>query len=469
MEECPRAEILCTQPTLAILKLKYLGVDDVKNFEWLELPSPLSLAEATQTLVYLKAVNDVGKLTYLGEQMASLGIDPKLTAMLYKGIELKCLDHMLIMAGMLSISQNIWWRCKGDVDKRRAERARLELSYENSDHITLLKIYFSWRNEGNRKQQFIWCEANFVNAKSMNIAHEFIEEVAKQMNHTITIYEELNSDLNNRILQCVVAGYFQNIALSNGPLRAGYRVIPSVPSISQKPLTARASRYSALSLNVLAPSLNGAAPKYVLYNELVNLNGNNCVMTLSEVDLTWLRLVSEQWCVDAKIDDLHRIAYENYTFTPETVNWALSRSVLGKRYCKLNMINEEIQGVVDVNFIERTLTIWCEKENLDVAIKVIREKFKSEEQKLSDERDEIQIAGRTRIVMGKGGHCKMILVEDEFVQIILKKLPGAIKEKEIKEMCETDEAIEGNYRLSKYSCIVTSSYKKILLAANSRN
>ncbi|CAF3026015.1 unnamed protein product, partial [Rotaria sp. Silwood2] len=430
LEDCSRAEILCTQPTLAILKLKYLGVDDAKHFEWLEPPLSLSLGEATQTLTYLNALNDQGRLTDLGENMAHLGIDPKLTAMLYKAIELKCLDHMLIMAGMLSVSQNIWWRCKGEEDKRRAERARAKLSNENSDHITLLNVYFRWRDERNRQQQFKWCEENFVNAKSINIADDFMKEVAKQMNHEITVDGELNQDLINRILRCVVAGHFQNLAVSNGPLRAGYRVIHSDPFILQKPLTARVSHYSA-------PSLNGATPKYVLYNELVNLNGINYVMTLSEVDIKLLGSASEQWFRDAKIDNLHRIVYESYTFTPATVKWALLRSVLGKRYCKLNMINDIIQGVVDVNYIEKQLTIWCEQDNLVAAKKIVQEMFKCEERKLSDEREEIQIAGRTRIVMGKGGHCKMILVEDEFIRIIMKKLPGAMTEKSIKEKCET--------------------------------
>ncbi|CAF1603574.1 unnamed protein product [Didymodactylos carnosus] len=77
MNECSHPEIICIQPTLAILKLKNFGIDSVELFEWLE-PSPLGrIREAHQTLIWLKALNDNNSLTDLSRNMSHLGVDPK--------------------------------------------------------------------------------------------------------------------------------------------------------------------------------------------------------------------------------------------------------------------------------------------------------------------------------------------------------------------------------------------------------
>jgi hypothetical protein len=112
------------------------------------------------------------------------------------------------------------------------------------------------------------------------------------------------------------------------------------------------------------------------------------------------------------------------------------RAVVGKRNCKLNMINETIQGVVEVDYTNVKLIIWCQKSNLDNAKEIMKKMLEKEKQKLSDEQEEIQIIGRTRIVMGNGGETKMVLVENEFIRIILTMLPATITEERINELCE---------------------------------
>ena len=428
MDPCPRAEILCTQPTLAVLKLKNLGVVDMESFDWLELPRFSNLQEALQNLIWLNALDSQGKLTMLGRNMAHLNIDPKLTAMLYKAKELQCLSQILIIAGMLSISQNIWWRAKGETAKQAAIEARKGFRHPFGDHITLLRVYWGWHDFDNtkRKEQYEWCVRNYVNAKSLKIANDFIQEISKQINHEMTFDRELNADLINRILQSLTAGFFQNLAVSNGPLRAGYRVIPAFTSESTKSLIARVSHISAIVLN-------DPMPQYVIYNELVNLTGINYITTLSKIEPDWLHLVSQHWYNTVSIDNLHITVYEHFTFTDVTS--AIIKAVMGKHNCKTNMINETIQGVIDANYIETKLTIWCQNSNLENAKRIVEEMIEKEKQKLSDEQEEIQIAGRTRIVMGNGGECKMILVENEFIRIILTNLPATIQEKEIDDLC----------------------------------
>jgi ATP-dependent RNA helicase DHX8/PRP22 len=435
MDTCSRAEILCTQPTIAILKLKHLNINNIESFEWLESPSDSSLHEAYQTLIWLNAVDSQGKLTNLGRNMARLDIDPKLTVMLYKGQELNCLSYTLILAGMLTVSQNIWWSSKDQKSKDIATQTRAQLSHESGDHITLINVYLKWNRfcakNKNKKQQYEWCKTNSLSGKALQMAHDFIREKSRQMEHEVelsnTEEEELNNDLIYRLLQCITAGHFLNLAISNGPLRAGYQVISAFSPMTIEPVIARVFRTSTLCLN-------DQMPKYILFNELLNINETNYITILSSIDLNWLKSVSQQWYTTINGANLHTISYESYTI--KNVGTTLLRAIVGKRNCNLNKFEELTQAIIDVDYKQAKITIWSRQTNLENAKKIVEKMVETEKQKLLIEAEEIQVIGRTRILMGAGSVSQMILVEDEFIRIIITKLPINITEERIRDLCE---------------------------------
>ncbi|CAF1038377.1 unnamed protein product, partial [Didymodactylos carnosus] len=427
LDTCPRAEILCTQPTMAILKLKNLGIDDAKTFEWLESPSLASITEAHTTLEWLNAIDPKsGKLTEVGRRMAKLAVDPKLAAMLFKGQELNCLPHVLIIAGMLSVSQSLWWTGKDEKARQSAAESRAEFSHESGDHITLLRVYLKW-NSVSKNHRNQWCKDRNIMAKQMKRADNFIGDISRQMKFEMPkteVVEDVNPELINQLLLCITAGYFTNLAISNGPLRAGYQVISSV---SSEPITARVFRTSALYTN-------HQIPQFVLYNELINLNGTNYISTLCAIDEKWLQSVPQQWYKACNISNLHSIAYQSYTFT--NIGSTLLRAVVGKRNCNINMIEQSIEGMIDFDYNQMTLTVWGRPLKLENAKRIVRYMIDKEKEKLIIEAEEIQIVGSTRIVMGAGGLSEMVLVEDEFVRIIIKKLPRTVTEEQIQTACK---------------------------------
>ncbi|CAF3768452.1 unnamed protein product [Rotaria sp. Silwood1] len=433
MDACSRAEILCTQPTIAILKLKHLNIDNIESFEWLQSPPASSLHEAYQILHWLNALDSQGRLTQLGRNMARLDIDPKLTAILYKGQELNCLSYALILAGMLTVSQNVWWSSKDQESKGMATRARAEFSHESGDHITLINVYLKWStfcaNNKNKKQQNTWCKNNSLNGKSLQLAQNFIREKAKQMDHEIELCdsEELNEDIIGRILQCITAGHFMNLAISNGPFRAGYQIISAFSQMSNDPVVARVFRTSSLCLN-------DQMPKYVFFNELLNLNGTNYITILSSTNIYWLKSVSRPWFTAVNGDNLHAISYESCVF--ENIGATLLRAIVGKRNCNLNKLEETTQAVIDVDYKQSRLTIWSRKVNLEKAKKIVEEIIQKEKQQLLVEAEEIHIIGRTRILMGAGGITQMVLLGSDYIRIIMTKLPTTITEERIRDLCE---------------------------------
>ncbi|CAF3185417.1 unnamed protein product [Rotaria sp. Silwood2] len=249
------------------------------------------------------------------------------------------------------------------------------------------------------------------------------------MNHEIELHdnEELTDDIIARILQCITADHFMNLAISNGPLRAGYQIISAFPQTSNEPVIARIFRTSSLCSN-------DQMPKYVFFNELLNLNGTNYITVLSSSDLHWLQSVSRQWFTAVNGDNLHAISYENCVL--ENIGATLLRAVVGKRNCNLNKLEETTQAVIDVDYRESRLTIWARKVNLEKAKNFIEEMIQKEKQKLLVETEEIQIIGRTRILMGAGGVTQMILLERDYIRIILTKLPTTIAEERIRDLCE---------------------------------
>ncbi|CAF4976987.1 unnamed protein product, partial [Rotaria sp. Silwood1] len=70
------------------------------------------------------------------------------------------------------------------------------------------------------------------------------------MGHEIELCdsEELNDDIISRLLQCITAGYFMNLAISNGPFRADYQIISAFSKMSNDPVVARVFRTSSLCL-----------------------------------------------------------------------------------------------------------------------------------------------------------------------------------------------------------------------------
>lgn len=411
-----------------------MDIDHVESFDWLEPPSDVSLHEAHQTLIWLNALDTRGKLTHLGRDMARLDMDPKLTAMIRKAEQFGCVPYALILAGMLTVSQNIWWTNKDSKSKDIATQTRAQLSHESGDHMTLINIYLTWNRlfarYKNRKQQYEWCKNNSINGKSLQMAHDFIREKARQLSYNLNFSEQedvFSPDLVDRLLRCVMAGYFVNLAVSNGPLRAGYQVISAFSPVGTESITARVFRNSTLCLN-------DHMPKYIVFNELLNLNGKNYITILSSINLDWLKSVSQQWFTTIDGANLHTISYETQTI--ENIGPTLLRAVVGKRHCNLNRFEELTRAIVDVDFKQARLTLWARQMNLQQTKIMIEQMIERERQKLLTEAEEIHITGRTRILMGAGAVSQMVLVEDEFIRVIITKLPGSITEERIREICE---------------------------------
>ena len=82
------AEILSADLAPLALELAQSGVNDPAALSWLDPPPPGALAQARSLLVELDALDDQGRLTATGKQLATLPLHPRLAHMLIRGAEL---------------------------------------------------------------------------------------------------------------------------------------------------------------------------------------------------------------------------------------------------------------------------------------------------------------------------------------------------------------------------------------------
>ncbi|PKR56226.1 ATP-dependent helicase HrpB [Thalassospira marina] len=84
------------------LELARWGVSDVTSLPWLDVPDAAKIDQARDVLRRLEALDDAGRITQMGQAMASLPVHPRLAHMMVRGQELGLADAACALAALLS-------------------------------------------------------------------------------------------------------------------------------------------------------------------------------------------------------------------------------------------------------------------------------------------------------------------------------------------------------------------------------
>ena len=186
-----------------VLILKFLGINDLYNFEFMDKPPINNISDAMKQLFFLGALNENGFLTKLGKKMAEFPLEPKLSKMLLASVDLGCSDEIITIVSMLSV-QNIFYRPK---DKQNlADKKKLNFVNEKGDHLTFLKIFNEFKKNHSQK----WCNENFLQYRSLKKAEEIKEQLYKILNKfNLKVISTKNLA---KVRKAITAGYFFNAA-----------------------------------------------------------------------------------------------------------------------------------------------------------------------------------------------------------------------------------------------------------------
>lgn len=154
-------EIQRTNLANTVLLLKSLGVQDLLAFHFMDPPPQDNILNSLYQLWILGALDNTGRLTTLGRQMAEFPLDPPQCQMLITASKLGCTGEILIIVSMLSVP-SVFYRPKGREED--SDSAREKFQVPESDHLTFLNVYNQWKTNG---YSMSWCNDHFIHGKAM--------------------------------------------------------------------------------------------------------------------------------------------------------------------------------------------------------------------------------------------------------------------------------------------------------------
>ncbi|CAI9101236.1 OLC1v1038510C2 [Oldenlandia corymbosa var. corymbosa] len=270
MDENVEPEIKRTNLANVVLTLKSLGIEDIKNFDFMDPPPGETLTKALELLIALGALDEPGKLTKVGRRMAEFPLDPMLSKMIVASDEYKCSSELISIAAILSLGNSVFYRPK---DKRKDAATARERFYMGNvgDHIALLNVYNSWKETDFSTQ---WCYENYIQVRSMKQARK----VREQLEGLLKMAEiEVTSNANDLdIRMAIVSGCFRHTArLQKG---GSYQTVESCRTVYIHPSS------------VLAQ----APPRWVVYHELVETS-REYMRQVTELKPEWLEKVAPHY------------------------------------------------------------------------------------------------------------------------------------------------------------------------------
>lgn len=198
-------EIQRTNLANVILLLKSLGVQDLLQFHFMDPPPSDNMMNSMYQLWILGALENTGRLTDLGRQMADFPLDPPLSKLVIVSVEMRCSAEMLIIVSMLSIP-SIFYRPKGREEDAISKQEKFQVP--ESDHLTLLHVYQQWRLSGYSGE---WCNEHFIHFKAM----KKVREIRQQLKEIVETKQlEVISCGNDWdvVRKCICSAYFHHAA-----------------------------------------------------------------------------------------------------------------------------------------------------------------------------------------------------------------------------------------------------------------
>ena len=218
------------------LQLFSIGYSNFNEIDFIDKPPMDNFNNAFDDLISYGALDKENKsITSLGKKMAILPMDPIYSLILINSLEKKYHDVFDDIVAIISVlqSDNIYYNPNNLREK--IEKIREKYLDPISDHLSLKNIFNEYKKTNNKEK---FCKENFLNdkalAKSMEIykqiksylekiffdefnkkeisnqIEEKIEEIDKYLDKIKN--KENQEDKNELIINCLLSGYFNNIA-----------------------------------------------------------------------------------------------------------------------------------------------------------------------------------------------------------------------------------------------------------------
>eukprot|EP00944_MAST-04C_sp_MAST-4C-sp1_P012343 g12343.t1 len=276
----PVPEIQRTNLGNVVLNMKAMGISDLLSFDFMDPPPAETLLTALRMLHALGALGSEGLLTRLGRKMAEFPLEPQLSKILIKSVELTCSKEVLTVVSMLSID-NVFYRPKEK--QAAADQKKARFFQPEGDHIMLLAVYDAWEKNKCSAQ---WCHDNYIQARVMKRAQDIRKQLVGIMDRYHFNILSAGKDYK-KVCQAIVSGYFTNCAKRHP--QEGYRTMVEGQPVYLHPSSA----------------LFNKNPEWVVYHELI-MTTKEYMRNVMIVDAKWLLKLAPDFYKTSNPQELSR-------------------------------------------------------------------------------------------------------------------------------------------------------------------
>lgn len=233
-------EIIRSNLAEVILRMISLKLGDVRKFPFIDSPSEKSIQDGFSTLLELDAIKEnnivknrkkqkIYSLTRIGEIMARIPVDPKLSRILIEADTRGCLNEAIIITSALAISDP---RQRPREKAQQADQKHAILNDPASDFISYLNIWKIYKGAQaklkSRSKLRKFCNDNFLSFRRLREWDDISRQIKNILSeNSITGKKvafntgtkglkskenEVGSDLYTAIHKSLLSGYLTNIA-----------------------------------------------------------------------------------------------------------------------------------------------------------------------------------------------------------------------------------------------------------------
>ncbi|KAK5172731.1 Salivary acidic proline-rich phosphoprotein 1/2 [Saxophila tyrrhenica] len=211
-------EILRCDLSEALLKMKARGVDDVLNFPFLTPPPREAMEKALMQLLQLGALEEDGKISKIGQQVARLPLTPSLGRVIVEAATLECLAEVIDIVACLSV-ESVFLNVDTEEAKEKAQEARQRLFRRQGDHLTLLAAVQAYASESSDRRR--WADDHLISHRAMKGAMDVRKQLRAQCKMANLFPDDSGPESDNEppseaksddILKAFVRGFMNNVA-----------------------------------------------------------------------------------------------------------------------------------------------------------------------------------------------------------------------------------------------------------------
>ena len=280
-------EILRTDLSQVILTMLTIGIKDIVNFPFLDVPRKKQMLAAVEELYYLGIITMKGELTDIGRKIALLPVEPNLGRALVCSSGYGCCEEIASLVAILSEQGGIYYRPKEEASK--ADEIHERFKSKSGDHITYLNIFEEFLSLDNNNRNS-WCRNNYIKKK-------FVERAEKNRKQIIRILKRIGLKINNirnlrgtkdredNVIRALLEGLFMQVGTFN-PNSNAYSFL-----FTQREAVIHQS--SVLQAN---------PPKWIMYSTYM-FTKKDLLRDVSSIDPKWLFEIAPEYFVPRNFNE----------------------------------------------------------------------------------------------------------------------------------------------------------------------